>query len=174
MFSCEKKKNTRFGAILNVYYLKCKICDREKDHALNLLILYTVKQENLTHTYFSAKASTYTLVQINFCTHTFFKKKSFFFCLLNPATGFYFVFDQARKHIGFDFLSYIGKLSMETINLLLYHQSVERKKRHLWIMFCLLLVKKLELSDFEFDIATVKKPDEFLDETRGKNESHHL
>lgn len=116
-----KKKNTRFGAILNVYYLKCKICDREKDHALNLLILYTVKQENLTHTYFSAKASTYTLVQINFCTHTFFKKKSFFFCLLNPATGFYFVFDQARKHIGFDFLSYIGKLSMEIINLLLYH-----------------------------------------------------
>lgn len=41
-------------------------------------------------------------------------------------------------------------------------------------MFCLLLVKKLELSDFEFDIATVIKPVEFLDETGGKNESHHL
>lgn len=117
----------------------------------------------------------YMYIGANKFLHThLFEKHFFFFCLLNPATGFYFVFDQARKHIGFDFLSYIGKLSMEIINLLLYHQSVERNKRHLWIMFCLLLVKKLELSDFEFDIATVIKPVEFLDETGGKNESHHL
>lgn len=90
VFLWKKKKNARFCAIFNVYYLKCKICNREKDHALNLLILhvYTVKQENLTHTYFSAKASTYTLVQINFCTHTFFKKNFFFFAYLIQQLDF--------------------------------------------------------------------------------------
>lgn len=49
---------------------------------------YTLKRENLVHT-FSAKASAYTLGQINFSAHTFFRKK------------WRFLFDQRNAWIEF-------------------------------------------------------------------------
>lgn len=39
------------------------------------------KRENLAHTYFSTNASAHTLVQINFSTHTYLKRKKIFFCV---------------------------------------------------------------------------------------------
>lgn len=54
------------------------------------------------HTYFSAKVSAYTLGQINFSAHTYFRKNDVF-CLINATPGLNSLFAQARKHIGFDF-----------------------------------------------------------------------